>query len=69
MLGYVTTKEMAPTNVVLVGIGIINGLVESVVRVIVIGWKTWDNIWSEILEPTFECHQNNLCHRCQCVII
>ena len=69
MLGYATVKEMAPTDVVLVGISIINGLVELVVSVIVIGWKTWDNIRSEILEPTFECHQNNLCHRCRCVII
>ena len=33
-----TVKEMSPANVVLVGIGIIDSLVEAPIRVSVIGW-------------------------------
>ena len=44
LLGDVASKEMAPSNKVLVDIGIVDGLVEDSVWVIIICWQSWYKI-------------------------
>ena len=47
LLGDADSKEMAPSNIVLVDIGIVDGLVEDLVWVIIIiiCWQSWYKIW------------------------
>ena len=46
LLGDVALKEMAPSNIVLVDIGIVDGLVEDLVWVIVVCLQAWYKILS-----------------------
>ena len=55
-------EEMTPSNKVLVGKGIIDGLVEYANWIRIICWKLWDMVRWQIFEPSFKGRHDTNSH-------
>ena len=53
---------MTPSNKVLVGKGIIDGLVEYSIRIRIIHWKSRDTVGQQIFEPSFKGRHDTISH-------
>ena len=53
---------MTPSNKVLVGKGIIDGLVEYAIWITFIRWKLWDTVGWQIIEPLFKGRHDTISH-------
>ena len=53
---------MTPSNKVLVGKGIIDGLVEYLIQIRIIRWKLWDTVRQQIFEPLFKGRHDTISH-------
>ena len=53
---------MTPSNNVLVGKGIIDGLVEYAIQIRIIHWKSYDMVRQQIFEPSFKGRHDTISH-------